>query len=180
MLYAVLAIPAAFMIYRLSFGDAFAGDLLHGSGEFSARLMIIAMAATPLRSIWSDARWTQWLVKNRRAFGVGAFAYALLHTVFYVIDMETLALMLAELGALGIWTGWLAFGIFLPLAITSNDVSVRRLGPGWRRLHKLVYVAAVATLVHWIFVHNNAVAAWVHFVPLIILEVIRVRKTVYA
>ena len=179
MVYLILVLPAAFMCYRLASGEASAGDLLHGSGEFSARLLIVALAATPLRQLWPEARWTRWLIRNRRPLGIMAFAYAFLHTVFYVIDMQTLALILAEIGALGIWTGWLGFGIFLPLALTSNNASVRLLGASWQRLHRLVYVAAVATLVHWIFVHNNALAAWVHFAPLIILEVIRVRKTVF-
>lgn len=177
MLYAILAIPAALMSYRLFSGEATADELLHGSGEFSARFMIVAMAASPLRVIW-QANWTAWLLRRRRAFGVMAFVYAALHTVFYVIDMGTLDYILAELGALGIWTGWLGLAIFIPLAVTSNDAAVRWLGSRWRLLHRLVYVAAVATLVHWIYVHNNAVAAWVHFVPLILLEIIRVGKTV--
>ena len=139
-----------------------------------------ALAATPLRVLWPQARWTAWLIRSRRALGVMAFVYAALHTVFYVVDMETLANMLAELGALGIWTGWLALVIFIPLAATSNDFALRRLGSRWRWLHRLVYCAAVATLVHWIYVHNNVVAAWVHFLPLIMLEVIRVWKTVRA
>ena len=178
MLYALLAIPAVFMSYRLLSGDAFADELLHGSGEFSARFMIIAMACTPLRNIWPHARWSAWLLRNRRTFGVMAFVYAVLHTVFYVIDMETLAYILAEFSALGIWTGWLALAVFIPLAATSTDWSVRRLGPKWRWLHRSIYVAAVAVLVHWIFVHNNAAAAWIHFLPLIVLEVIRVVKNV--
>lgn len=178
MLYALLAIPAAFMIFRLASGAAAADELLHGSGEFSARFMLVAMACTPLRTIWSQARWTAWLLRNRRAFGVMAFVYAVLHTVFYVIDMETLAYILAEFTALGIWTGWLALAVFIPLAATSTDWSVRRLGQKWRWLHRSIYLAAAAVLVHWIYVHNNAAAAWIHFVPLIVLEVIRVSKTV--
>ncbi|MEQ9451280.1 MAG: ferric reductase-like transmembrane domain-containing protein [Pseudomonadales bacterium] len=178
MLYALLAVPAAVMLYRLLSGSAGADELLHGSGEFSARLMIIALAATPLRSLWPSASWTAWLLRNRRTFGVMAFTYAALHTVFYIIDMQTLTDMLAELGALGIWTGWLALAVFIPLAATSNDFSVRRLGQRWRWLHRLIYFAALAVLVHWIYVHNNVTAAWLHFVPLILLEVFRVVKII--
>ena len=177
MLYLILSIPSAAMLYQLGAGATDAGDLLHGSGEMSARLMIIAMAASPLRAVWSSARWTAWLIRNRRAFGVMAFAYAALHTVFYVLDMGTLQLMLDELGAIGIWTGWVALAIFIPLAITSNDASARALGKRWRLLHRTVYVSAVLVLVHWITVHNNAGPAWVHFAPLILLEAIRVYKT---
>lgn len=178
MLYALLAVPAVVMLYRLLSGGAGADELLHGSGEFSARLMIIAMAATPLRTLWAQAAWSGWLLRNRRTFGVMAFVYAALHTLFYVIDMQSLAYMLAELGALSIWTGWLALLLFIPMAVTSNDWSIRYLGRRWRWLHRLIYVAAVAVLVHWIYVHNNAAAAWIHFIPLLVLEVIRVIKIV--
>jgi sulfoxide reductase heme-binding subunit YedZ len=178
--YGTLAIPAAFMLYEFLPADAAADDLLKGSGETSARFLIAALAVSPLRRLFPRLRWLAWLAAHRRALGVSAFAYALLHVMFYVIDMGSLQLMLAELGATGIWTGWLAVAIFIPLAATSSDRAVRWLQRRWQRLHRLVYVAAIATLVHWIYVHDGAVAAWLHFVPLILLEVTRVRKTQFA
>ena len=170
------------MIWRLAQGE-WAGELLHGSGEFAARLLIVALAISPLRVIAPHARWLRTLRRYRRDIGVAAFAYGALHTVFYLIDMETLRNVLAEIGALGIWTGWLAFAVFIPLAITSNDFAVRALGQNWQNLHRLVYLAAFLTLIHWIYVHNNFVAAWVHFVPLIGLEIYRgykISKTFFA
>ena len=116
-------------------------------------------------------------MRNRRYLGVAAFCYALAHTVFYIIDMGSLSNVLGEALLLGIWTGWVAMFIFLPLAITSNDWSVKRMGRNWKRLQQGVYVAAVATLLHWIFVHNNVGPALVHFVPLAGLEVYRIWKT---
>ncbi len=180
MAYALLSLPAMAMLYAVVFGDSVSSDMLHGSGEFSARLMIIALMATPLRLVFANAPWSAWLIRQRRAIGVCAFGYAALHAVFYVIDMALLEDMLAEITALGIWTGWLAFLVFTPLALTSNDWSLRKLGRRWKLLHRTVYIAAVATLVHWVFVHNNAVAAWLHFTPLILLEMFRVYKTARA
>ena len=92
--------------------------------------------------------------------------------------MGTFKAILAELPALGIWTGWLAFAIFIPLAITSNDAAQRYLASAWKSLQRGVYPAALLTLVHWIFVHNNLGPALVHFVPLALLETYRIRKTV--
>ena len=158
---------------RLLQGE-WAGELLHGSGEMSARLLIIAMMLTPLRLIFPRTQWLIWLRGQRRTLGVAAFIYAVLHTLFYLIDMETLANVLAELGAIGIWTGWLATFLFVILGATSNDWSTQTLGPTWQVIHNFVYVAALLTLMHWIFVHNNATAAWVHFAPLILLEIYRV------
>jgi len=118
--------------------------------------------------------WVQWLLKRRRALGVAAFGYALIHTVFYILDVRAVQDMMAEFWSLGIWTGWLAFAIFIPMALTSNQASVVALGRKWKMLQRCVYVAAVLTLIHWIFVHNNTGAALVHFIPLALLELYRV------
>ncbi len=173
LLWTILALPVLPMLYSLLQGGD-AGGLLHPTGEFSARFMIIAMIATPLRMLFPRASLTRWLVANRRAFGVAAFFYAAFHTVAYMIEMGTLQAMLAELTALGIWTGWLAMLVFLPLGFTSNDWSVKALGSTWKTLQRFVYVAAVATLVHWIFIDNDLGPALVHFVPLAALETYRI------
>lgn len=172
-LWGILSIPAAFMASELVRGTSDAIDLVHPSGEFSARLMIVAMMLGPLRDVLGPRPWIVWLVQRRRALGVAGFGYALLHTVFYAIDMATLADMLAELDAVGIWTGWLALALMLPLALTSNEAAVRALGALWKRLQRIVYPAAILVLVHWAFVHNNAVTALIHFAPLALLHVLR-------
>ena len=173
-LWAILALPSIPMVIGLLNGNADPHRLLHPTGEFSARFMIIAMIATPLRMLFQGQSWTAWLVRNRRYFGVAAFAYAALHTVLYVIDMNSLQAMLDQFFELGIWTGWVAFFIFIPLAITSNDASVRALREKWKPLQRMVYVAAVLTLLHWIFIENHLGPALVHFVPLALLEAYRI------
>lgn len=175
-LWLILALPALPMVFGLISGDASAEQLLHPTGEFAARFMIVAMMITPLRLIFPKAGWLMWMARRRRHFGVAAFAYALLHTILYVIDMGTLQIILDEFLALGIWTGWLAFLIFIPLGITSNDTAQRKLLSMWKPLQRWVYPAAILTLVHWIFVHNNLGAALVHFLPLALLELWRIWK----
>jgi methionine sulfoxide reductase heme-binding subunit len=177
LLWLILSVPGAMMIYGFMSGRIDAADLLHPSGEFSARLMFLAMMIAPLSALLGRQGWLMWLMGRRRSFGVAAFGYALLHLVLYVIDMETIADMLAEIGALGIWTGWLAFVLMLIPALISNEASVRALRRTWKRVQQLVYPAAILTLVHWIFIHNNLVAALVHFVPLILLWGARFVKT---
>ncbi len=178
LLWLILSLPAIGLMSGYFSGNILAGELLHPTGEFSARFMIIAMLATPLlvlfrRNSWS-LKFPQWLVRHRRAFGVAAFAYAALHTVFYMVDMGALSKILSELKLTGIWTGWLAFLIFIPLAMTSNDRSQRWLKAAWKKLQRWVYPAAVLTLLHWIFVHNNIGPALVHFIPLAALELYRI------
>ena len=173
-LWAILALPSIGFVSGLAGGGASAHQLLHPTGEFATRFMIIAMLATPLRLLFPTKKWTMWFIQNRRYFGVAAFMYALFHTVLYVVDMGSLQAMLDEFFKLGIWTGWVAFFIFIPLAITSNDASVKALRQKWKPLQRWVYPAAVLTLVHWIFVENNVGPAMVHFVPLALLEIYRV------
>lgn len=177
-LWIVLAIPAIGMVSGYFYGNASSHQLLHPTGEFSARFMIIAMLATPLLVLFRHLGWSlkvpQWLVRHRRAFGVAAFAYALLHTVFYLVDIGVWSEIISDLKSVGIWTGWLAFLIFVPLAITSNDRSQRWLKTAWKMLQRWVYPAAVLTMLHWVFVHNNIGPALVHFLPLAALELFRV------
>lgn len=151
-------------------------QLLHPTGEMSARLLIITMMATPLALLFKGWRGPRWLKKNRRYFGVAAFVYAALHTVFYVIDKGSLDRMLGELDRTYIWTGWIAFLIFVPLAATSMDYFVRKMGPAWKTLQRTTYVAAVFTLIHWAALHKweSPEAAIVHFAPLVALEAYRV------
>ena len=172
----LLALPSFAMINgALSGGDL--EGLLHPTGEFSARFMIIAMMLTPLRMLFSKSRIVLWLMRRRRYLGVAAFGYAALHTLYYVIDLGSLSAVMAEITQFGIWTGWVAFLIFVPLAMTSNNASLRRLGRSWKTLQRFVYPAAVATLLHWIFIHNNVGPALVHFLPLAGLEIYRVWKS---
>ena len=165
------------MIAALASGSADSEQLLHPTGEFAARFMIIAMLLSPLRLIFPRSGFLVWLIRRRRYFGVAAFLYAAFHTVLYVLDMGSLKLMLDEFFALGIWTGWAAFAIFIPLGLTSNDTSQRLFGAWWKALQRWVYLAAILTLVHWIFVHNNVGPALVHFIPLALLEAFRIWKT---
>ncbi len=179
LLWALLSVPAASMLWTYSTNDEiWPGDLLHPSGEWSARLIIFALMLTPLSIVFRGRRWVAWLIRRRRAFGVAAFGYALLHLIFYLLDMETVENVLAEIGALGIWTGWAAFLLFVPLALTSNDVSMRRLKSGWKKLQRLAYPAAVLTLVHWMFVHDNLAAALINFAPLALLQAWRLASRI--
>lgn len=171
----LLALPSIPMTMSLLSGGA-AEPLLHPTGEFAARFMIIAMIISPLRLMFPKNRFWLWMLRRRRYLGVAAFCYAFAHTILYIVDMGTLSEILGEALLLGIWTGWLAMFIFIPLAITSNDWSVKKLGRNWKRLQQTIYIAAVATLLHWMFVHNNIGPALVHFVPLAALELYRIWK----
>ena len=176
-LWAVLAVPAILIVHRYATTpDIWAGDFLLPTGEWSARLIIVALMLTPLAQLFPASRAVRWLVRHRRSFGVAAFAYAVLHLVFYFLDMETIAAMLAELKAPGIWTGWLALLCLAPPALASNDAAMRLLRGNWKRVQRLAYPAAVLTLLHWMLVHDGLASALVQFAPLLILQTVRLAR----
>jgi sulfoxide reductase heme-binding subunit YedZ len=165
----VLALPGLVLLYGWSTGAILTMDMLHPTGETSARLMIAAMLIGPLAGLLGPRRWLLWLLARRRALGVAAFGYAAAHLAFYGIDMGSLQAVLGELPIASIWTGWLALALMLPMALTSNQAAMKRLRAGWKRVQQLAYPAAVLTLLHWWLIHDGAIAALVHFAPLALL-----------
>lgn len=118
------------------------------SGNWAIRFLLGSLCITPIRGI---TRWN-WLSIYRRPLGLFAFYYATLHLLIYVVLDFALRfdLMILDIvGAAYIMFGLTAFAAITPLAITSTRGWVRRLGKHWTLLHRLVYVAMVAGLVHY-------------------------------
>ena len=173
-LWLLLALPMGWLLNAWRAEDLFYGEIIHISGEWSARLMMLTMAVTPFRLMFPDARWPNWLLSRRRYFGVAAFAYALLHTVVYLERKRDLQLILSEGAEFAMWTGWLAFFVFLILGLTSNDASVRLMKRAWKKLHRWIYVAALLVFAHWVFSAFDPIPGLIHFAILIALETYRV------
>ena len=123
--------------------------LIRASGDWALRLMCLALAITPLRQALG---WTA-LARWRRMVGLFAFFYTSVHLLSYaVFDMGLdLAEMLLDIAKRPfILVGTLTFLLLLPLALTSSDRAVRRLGASrWQKLHRLVYLAALTMLLHF-------------------------------
>lgn len=175
LLWALLALPAAWLLYRYV-SEPWADVLVGPSGEWAARFLILALMLTPLSMLLPGRWWIAWLIRRRRAFGVAAFFYSALHLAFYAIDMGALGAMIDELELTGIWTGWAALALMLPLALTSNDAAMRALRAGWRKLHRLAYPAALLTFAHWAIVHNGWFEAALWFAPLALLQLYRLAR----
>jgi sulfoxide reductase heme-binding subunit YedZ len=173
LLAALLAIPWAWLAFGYLTGRTFYGEMVHASGKWAIWCLMAALAVSPLRRLFPRQAWTAWLLPRRRYFGVAAFAYTLLHAAVYVLRQRELPRILAEALEAGMLTGWLAFAIFVPLALTSNDASLRWLGAAWKRLHRAVYVAAALSFAHWILTAFDATAAYAHLAVLATLETIR-------
>jgi sulfoxide reductase heme-binding subunit YedZ len=151
-------LPAAYAIYGLA-SDILRGTRVLGSnpikegehflGEWTLRFLIFTLAITPLRQI---LKWN-WLARHRRTLGLFAFAYGVMHWLVYILlDIQ---LDLDEMVTDVIKRPYILIGSFglllmLPLALTSTKKMITRLGGRrWSRLHKLVFVAAVAGVVHF-------------------------------
>ncbi len=174
--WAVLALPFGWLLNAFRDGGLFYGEVIHASGELSARLLLLSLAITPMRLFFSESNWPSWLLHRRRYFGVAAFAYAVLHTAVYLERKIGSGLILQETAEFSMWTGWLAMAILVPLAMTSNDTSVRRLKRAWKKLHRWAYLAALLTFTHWIFIAFDFVPGLIHFLVLAMLETYRIWK----
>lgn len=169
----VLALPGLLAAFGYAGGRLDAMEMLHPTGEWSVRWMVIAMAIGPLAAITGSRGWTRWLLVRRRWIGFAAFLYALGHLAFYVIDMGTLADMLAEITEHGIWTGWLALLLMAVPGLTSTDAAMRALRAGWKRAQRLAYPAALFTALHWGLLELHWGGVLVHFGPLVVLHLLR-------
>ncbi|MDH4109405.1 MAG: ferric reductase-like transmembrane domain-containing protein [Gammaproteobacteria bacterium] len=176
LLWLALAMPFGWMLTRYRAGELYYGEVVHLSGELSVRLMMLAMAATPLLLMFPGRAAPRWLMRNRRYFGVASFAYAGLHTAVYADRTGIAADIVAEAATIEYLTGWVALLIFLALAATSNDRSVRWLRDGWKRLHRWVYGAAVLSFLHWVLVAFDPLPAYLHLALLAALEAYRLHR----
>jgi sulfoxide reductase heme-binding subunit YedZ len=118
------------------------------TGTWTLVLLVASLAVTPLRR----ATGLHWLVRLRRMLGLFAFFYAVLHFTTYLwfdqwFDVQ--AIVKDVIKRPFITMGVLAFVLMIPLAATSTDAMVRRLGRRWSTLHRLVYAVAVAAILHY-------------------------------
>ncbi|WP_339672382.1 protein-methionine-sulfoxide reductase heme-binding subunit MsrQ [uncultured Roseovarius sp.] len=121
-------------------------------GEVALQLVILGLCITPLRRYLGVN-----LIRFRRAVGLLAFTYVSLHLlVWLVLDVQIWAQIWVDiLKRPYVTVGFTAFLMMIPLALTSNDLSLRRLGPRWRALHRLTYAVAILAAVHFIWLSKG-------------------------
>ncbi len=152
--------PWLFLACLLPLARLFVLGLGHGLGvnpiEFVTRslgtwtlsLLLITLAITPLRRLTGEGRW----LRYRRMLGLFAFFYGVLHLSAYLwLDQffDWTAILKDLYKRPFITAGMAAFLMLVPLALTSNDRSVRVLKRNWTRLHRVVYLAATGAVLHY-------------------------------
>jgi len=124
-------------------------DITQGSGEWALYFLCITLAVTPLRRLTG---WN-WLVKLRRMVGLFTFFYALVHfTAFLWFDhfFDVAAMLRDVVKRPFILVGFIAFVLLIPLAATSTNAMIKRLGgKRWQWLHRLIYAIAPLAILHF-------------------------------
>lgn len=153
LLYPVAVLPPAWLLYQGMTGGLGVDPvkaLEHELGKIGLQVLLTALLVTPLRRFTGIS-----LLKFRRAMGLIGFFYIFLHLlVWLLLDVQILSQIWADiLKRPYITIGMAAFALMLPLAVTSNNLSLRRMGAlSWRRLHKLTYIAVLLGGVHYVMI----------------------------
>jgi len=154
LLFAACALPLAWLVARV-FGFAGAGlganpidELMDRLGEWGLLLLIATLCVTPLAVTLRKP----WLMGLRRMLGLFAFTYLCLHFLTWLVldqwfDLDAIGADLVKRPYITV--GFTAFALLVPLAVTSTSGWMRRLGPRWHRLHRLVYPAAILSVTHF-------------------------------
>lgn len=150
LLYAIGLVPAAWGFWLGATGRLPGNpvkEFEHLLGLWALRFLVATLAVTPFRDLFS----INW-IRYRRALGLLAFWYVLMHFLTYMLLDQYLdfSAVLADIAKRPFITiGMAAFVLLIPLALTSNAWSIRRLGTRWVKLHRLVYVIAAAGALHF-------------------------------
>lgn len=147
------------------------------SGYFAVGFLITTLALNPLKKLLPRWMLITKLNRYRRELGVAAFSFATIHMICFVIKrgslMKTLPYALhPAIGPVLL----VAYPILFSLAITSNQHSVKKLTfVKWKKLHRYVYIAEAAIILHMVLV-GEKLWATILFIPLVVLQLIRIRK----
>jgi len=153
LLWLLLSIPAIPLLVDFIYDERYYSELMYESGLLSIQLLFLTLCVTPFRLLTQKYQvlksTNRWLMVSRRYFGVASFGYACIHLLVYIREYPALADIFSQMFELDIALGWVAMLIMTALAVTSNNYSVRRLGPKWKRLHLWVYPVPVLLYFHW-------------------------------
>jgi sulfoxide reductase heme-binding subunit YedZ len=146
-------VPLALLVVGALHGDLGANPIekiTHQTGLWTLILLLVTLSITPLRRITG----VNWIIQYRRMIGLFAFFYGCLHLTTYVwldqfFDFQS---MLHDVYKRPFITaGFTGFLLMVPLALTSTQWSIRKLGKKWQILHRLIYFSALAGVVHFIW-----------------------------
>ena len=152
-LFVLCLLPAALLAWQVLLGDPGPDPverIVHETGAWTLRLLLLTLAVTPLRRV---SGWNA-LIRFRRMLGLYAFFYASLHFSSYLfLDLGAFwsQLLTDIVKRPYITVGFSAWLLLVPLALTSTNAMMRRLGRHWQRLHRLSYLIALLGVLHFVW-----------------------------
>ena len=153
LVFIICLLPFAWLFWRAVNADLGAApyeELEKQTGRWTLRILAATLAVTPLRRLLG---WNA-LIRYRRMLGLFVFFYACIHlTAYLYLDMQFVMADIVEdiIEHKYITIGMFAFLTLIPLAITSTKGWIRRLGRRWQKLHRLIYVTAIAGTIHYLW-----------------------------
>ena len=168
-LWLFLMLPGLLITFALLGNNINYSNLMHATGEFSARFLVFSLIASPLVMLFPKSKFPKWLNRNKRYFGLAAFAYGLYHTIVYLVEVPSNQVF-GEFFDFGLLSAWIAIIIWIPMAITSTDGWVKSLKKTWKKIHNWGYLAALLAFLHWAFIHYHWQPALVHVTPVLVLQ----------
>ena len=180
LVFVLASAPFIYMLWSLlsgKLGPNPIDSLTDQTGTVAIRVLLISLAVTPLRYLLKQT----WPLRFRRMLGLFAFFYVALHVLIYaVLDQQlSIALIWDDLAERPyILAGTVSFLLLLPLAVTSTRKMVKRLGKRWLALHRAVYLAGAAAVVHYVWLaKGDLIEPFVYLWVLLLLFGVRLVKT---
>ena len=150
----------------------------HVTGGWTLKLLLVSLAITPLRRITG----VTWLIQYRRMIGLFSFFYACLHLLTYLVLDQSLnpGRIVHDIGKRPFVTvGFAAWALLVPLAITSTQNAIRRLGKKWQSLHRIVYLAAAFGVLHFYWLVKKDVSEPLSYAAVLVI-LLGYRAVLYA
>ena len=180
-IYVSLLVPLLFLAYDLLSGRLGVDPMRaieKSLGVTAIYILILTLCITPF-SVLTGINF----IRFRRAFGLMSFFYIILHfSTWLLLDMQLRWVEIAESLTRKpfIVFGMMGFLLLIPLAATSNNYSMKRLGKYWQKLHKLIYVAIILGGIHYLMMEktlqNDAIITFIIIIALISLRFFKIRK----
>lgn len=170
----LLVIP----VFTGALGANPAEKLLHQTGEIAIWTLGAVLSLSPLRVLFPRSRVVNALNRHRRAIGVSACVYGVMHFGFHLLYEGDAEAITRGFSKPFIWVGLAGLSILVILAATSNNFSIRKLGgKKWKRLHRLAYAAAALLVYHQAIAGKGHwyIARWL-LLSLLVLQTARVTK----
>lgn len=153
LVFVLCLLPLSSIVWRIFYGDLGSDPIetiTFATGDWTLRFLLITLAVTPFRQWFGLSA----LLRFRRMLGLYVFFYACCHfLIWFIIDH---ALSFGDMVEDIIDRPYITFGfsalmLLIPLAVTSNNVMVRKLGKSWKKLHRLVYAIIILGVLHYLW-----------------------------